>query len=162
MIGGNAARQFAIPPVEGRSSQSEEALGIAEAYRLALDLAQRCRLDEPGGLVAVLERIVDREQHAVEAHCVDRAAQRLGREDAGGGDGDVPADIRGGHLAERYLGFTDLEAAVDAPEVKGERLAHMAEDDRERGEAAEESGEHQPQRMTAGLGRPAEDRLRET
>ena len=37
----------------------------------------------------------------------------------------------------------------------------MAEDDRKRWEALEEPGEHQPQRMTAGLGRPAEDGLRE-
>jgi hypothetical protein len=69
---GSAARRWQVGHAirdssrsRGWSSQLKDALRILEAYGVTLNFAQRRRLDKPGALVAVFQRVVDREQHAV-------------------------------------------------------------------------------------------------
>src|SRR5437870_1637290 len=121
-------------------------------------LADWRRLDEACGLEAVLQRIVDREHYTLDAERRDGALERFRLAGARGGGEEVAADIVGRQALKLDLLPVDLEAAVDAPEAERQRLTHVAEDDIERRQAVEQPAQNEPQRVAAGLCRPAPDR----
>ena len=81
-----------------------------------------------------------------------RAVKRLGRAHAGRRDDNVLFDVFGRRLGKLHA--IKLGAAVEAPQQERQRLAEMAEHHLGAGKAIEQSAEHQPQRVRAGLKAP--------
>jgi hypothetical protein len=104
-----------------------------------------------------LERIINTEKNPRSPNLFDAILQRGSRKVATGSDPDVLRKVLSDRLltrllqAERFLDV--LEPVVDPPEVEGNVLAQVADDDLELGEAVEEAvGHHSEEVQTDALG----------
>jgi hypothetical protein len=104
-----------------------------------------------------LERIVNTEKDPRRPYLLNAVLQRRSREVATSSDPDVLRKVLSDGLlarllqAERFLDV--LEPVVDPPEVEGDVLAQVADDDLELGEAVEEAvGYHSEEVQTDALG----------
>lgn len=148
--------------------QVEQLLGVAAADLLVV-LDAAAGLDDllglavpPGGAVLDgLVGVVDGEEDALGADLADDVLEGVGGEVAGGGDPDVLLEVVvDGLLGEAVVPLLDgeraldvLEPVVDAPEVEGQVLAQVADDDLEVGVAVEDAvGDHAHQVQADGVG----------
>ena len=92
-----------------------------------------------------LEGIIHREQDAIRPHLAHAEIERRGREMPRGGNPNVLGKVlTDGLFAIQTQGFLDvLKPVIDAPQVKGDVFAEMADDHFEVGVAVEDAvGDH--------------------
>lgn len=112
-------------------TQLEELLGIISADLLLVDVAQVHAVIPVTGIPKRLERVVNGKQDAVCANLGHTVLQRWCRKVPARCDPQVPLKVvPDGELARQAKRLLDvLEPVVDAPDVKGQVLAQVTEDD---------------------------------
>lgn len=131
--------------------QLEQLLRILPPNLSPVGNAQLRVVEPSAGRLELLERIVHREQDPVRADLVHAEVQRGRREVPARGDPDVLVEV----LPDRLLAAQPqrlldvLEPVVDAPQVEGDVLAQVAQDDLQRRVAVEDAVGHHAQDVQA-------------
>lgn len=131
--------------------QFEQLFGIFPPNLGPIGNAQLGAVEPIASRLEFLERVVDREQDAVRTDLVHAEVER--------GRGEVPArrdpDVLVEVLADRLLAAQPqrlldvLEPVVDAPQVEGDVLAQVAQDDLQRRVAVEDAVGHHAEHVQA-------------
>src|SRR6202040_1461733 len=130
----------------------QQPLGIAVQQLLLVLRAQWQGLRPFGARRVVDKRIVDREENAVDPH-FHHAAQEGGiGEEAARRNEEVLAECIPKALAAFAV---SRQAHVDAPEIKRQALAEVAENDFQTGIGVEHAAQHQANALRCGLDREA-------
>jgi hypothetical protein len=156
-----------------RLSAGRQSLHLSIAVLEATDLEQLPRIPPTDLLLSLfrkidrviprtsilkrLERIIDTEEDSGSSDLLNAVLQRGSREMATGGDPDVLGKVLSDGLLARLLEaqrFLDiLKPVVDPPEIEGNVLAQVTDNDLELGEAVEEAvGHHSEEVQTDALG----------
>lgn len=98
-----------------------------------------------------LERVVGGEHDPIRTDLLDRVEQGRGAEVSAGGEVEVRAQVVPEGVFDVEAAWGDGETVVRAPDVVRQKLAEVAEDDREIGVTVEEAGSHETQRVGAGF-----------
>ena len=112
-------------------------------------------------IIGVLERIVDREQNAVDAHHGERALKGRCAEVAAGGDIEIFQEIFAQIALAGVSARAETHACVDAPQAVGDALAHVSDDYLQVGIVVEQARAAQPQRVQGGVRAESPGRTRQ-
>src|SRR3954468_2603493 len=137
------------PRRRARSAQ-QEALGVQPGDLAAVVLAEAERVEPLGAVGDVLERVVDREHHAVGAHLREDAQQRRRVVVAADRDVEVLAQHLRREALQRDVGAA-LQALLQPIGLERQALPQVPEDHGQLGEAVEEAADDEPQRVGGGL-----------
>src|SRR5262245_33167188 len=117
--------------LRSRTLQLEQLERIGASDLAAVGLADLRVVEPAGGVAEILERVIDREHHAIDADLSHRIDQRGRAEMARGREMEIVAEIMRHPLLRRVFvrGLHPGVPAVDAPQIERQALAEMAEND---------------------------------